>query len=594
LQRLEEIYGLDVRSLALFRVALAVMLLGDLWMRAQDLRAFYTDWGTMPRAALLGEFAHPWLISIHTMAGTWQIQAALFLVAAVFAVMMLFGYRTRCATVMSWILLTSLHNRNPIILQGGDTLLRMILFWAMFMPLGVLRSVDAALDPDSEPIRPQRIFTVATIALIVQIACVYWSAYLYKTGPEWHAEGNAVWYALNLEQMATPIGHYMLHFPKLLHFLTFFTLVMEASVPFFLIFPLWPGPIRTVGVLFVAGLHLGFGSGIYLGHFPFVAAAMITSMLPSWFWERLDRQLRSRRKSDPHLKIFYDGDCGFCRKMVLILRELFLPRNTEIAIAQDDPRSKKLMLERNSWVVENAKGEMFTETRAVAELCAHSFVLWPFTGLLLWKPLQASLDIAYHVIERNRPSASRWTSFLAYRPLRWQTHRITQIVVALLLVQVIWWNVQNLRPQLAMPAWMQNIALAIRTDQYWDMFSPGPLREDGWYVIEAILKNGERVDIYRDGAPVSFDRIPPSEVAAQYPNERWRKYMMNLYFAKYAQFRLYYDRYMCRKWNEGRAMDDPHLLDQFQVFYMVHETQPPGAPEQPHKKAFLANHYCWK
>ncbi|HWK31848.1 MAG TPA: HTTM domain-containing protein, partial [Terriglobales bacterium] len=442
LARLEEIYGLDVRSLALFRVALAIMLLGDLWMRAPDLRAFYTDFGTMPRAALLGEFAHPWLISIHTMAGTWQVEALLFLAAAVFGLMMLFGWRTRLAVVMSWVLLTSLQNRNPIILQGGDTLLRMLLFWAMFMPLGLVRSVDAALDPDSEGHRPQRIFTMATIALLVQIACVYWSAYLYKTGPEWHSEGNAVWYALNLEQMATPFGHWMLHFPKLLHFLTYFTLAVEASAPFFLIFPFFSGPIRTVGVLFLAGLHLGFASCIYLGHFPFVAAVMITAMLPTWFWEHLDKQVRKRRKSDPHLKIYYDGDCGFCRKGVLILRELFLPRSAEILVAQNDPRARALMVQRDSWVVENAKREMFTETRAMAEFFRHSFLLWPFAGLLLWKPLQGFCDVVYHVIERNRPTLSRWTSFLEARPLRWQPHRITQIVVTLVLIQVIWWNVQ--------------------------------------------------------------------------------------------------------------------------------------------------------
>jgi predicted DCC family thiol-disulfide oxidoreductase YuxK len=455
-----------------------------------------------------------------------------------------------------------------------------------------VRSVDAALDPDSEGHRPQRIFSAATVALLVQIACVYWSAYLYKTGPEWHSEGNAVWYALNLEQMATPFGHWMLQFPQLLHFLTFFTLAVEASAPFFLLIPFFAGPVRTVGVLFLAGLHLGFASCIYLGHFPFVAAVMLTALLPTWFWNHgIPTWLR---RIDGPLKIYYDGDCGFCRKGVLILRELFLPRSAEILIAQNDPRARELMAKHNSWVVGNAKGEMFTETRAMAELFRHSFLLRVFTPLLLWKPLERLCDRLYHVVERNRPTLSRWTSFLAFRPLRWQPHAITQIVVALLMVQVVWWNVQNQRPKWAMPEALQNIALAIRTDQYWDMFSPGPLRDDGWYVIEGLLKNGERVDIYRNGAPVSFDRIPAREVAAQYPNERWRKYMMNLYFDKYSQFRLYYDRYMCRKWNQGRSMDDPRLLDQFQVYYMAHQTQPPGAPEQPHRKEFLANHYCWR
>jgi hypothetical protein len=145
-----------------------------------------------------------------------------------------------------------------------------------------------------------------------------------------------------------------------------------------------------------------------------------------------------------------------------------------------------------------------------------------------------------------------------------------------------------------MPPWLDSVALAFRIDQYWDMFSPGPLREDGWYVIEATLKNGEKVDLWRNGAPVSFDRITPQQVAAQYPNERWRKYMMNLYADRYAQFRLYFDRYMCRKWNEGREMSDPRLLDIFNVYYMVHTTQPPGKPEEPHRRVLIAQHYCWK
>ena len=56
------------------------------------------------------------------------------------------GYRARLATIACWFLVMSIHNRNPMILSAGDILLRLLLFWAMFLPLGARYSVDAALD----------------------------------------------------------------------------------------------------------------------------------------------------------------------------------------------------------------------------------------------------------------------------------------------------------------------------------------------------------------------------------------------------------------------------------------------------------------
>ena len=41
-----QIFGLDVRSLALFRVMLGLVMIGDLMNRAIDLHAHYTDSGT--------------------------------------------------------------------------------------------------------------------------------------------------------------------------------------------------------------------------------------------------------------------------------------------------------------------------------------------------------------------------------------------------------------------------------------------------------------------------------------------------------------------------------------------------------------------
>src|SRR5215471_7874435 len=85
LRYLQAAYSLDLRSLALFRVALGAVLLGDLIWRALDLTVFYTDFGVLPRAALLDKFSPGPRFSIHLISGQFVFQAILFLLAAAFA-----------------------------------------------------------------------------------------------------------------------------------------------------------------------------------------------------------------------------------------------------------------------------------------------------------------------------------------------------------------------------------------------------------------------------------------------------------------------------------------------------------------------------
>ena len=68
--------------------------------------------------------------------GSAAFETIPFLVAGLFAGLLLVGYRTGLATCVSWFMLLSVQARNPIILQGGDVLLRLLLFWGIFLPLG--------------------------------------------------------------------------------------------------------------------------------------------------------------------------------------------------------------------------------------------------------------------------------------------------------------------------------------------------------------------------------------------------------------------------------------------------------------------------
>src|SRR5690606_1189677 len=115
-------------------------------------------------------------------------------------------------------------------------------------------------------------------------------------------------------------------------------------------------------------------------------------------------------------------------------------------------------------------------------------------------------------------------------------------------------------------------------DQRWNMFSPGPLTEDGWYVIEGRFKHGLVLDLLT-GKPVTWDK--PADVAHTYKNQRWRKYLMNLWLADSAKYRLPYGQYLCRKWNaRGRRPDE---LSGFELVYMLEITKPDGSEAIPEK-----------
>src|SRR5262245_42621212 len=127
-----EIFSLDVRSLALFRVVLAVMLLLDWIDRLPDLAILFSDQGIVPRSAITG--LHP--LSIHMLSGSVWFQALLAGIALLLGLALLVGYRTTLVTFLSYFLLISVHARCPPVMQGGDHLLRAMLFWSIFLPLG--------------------------------------------------------------------------------------------------------------------------------------------------------------------------------------------------------------------------------------------------------------------------------------------------------------------------------------------------------------------------------------------------------------------------------------------------------------------------
>jgi len=283
--RLREMFGLDLRSLALLRIGLGAILLWDLGRRALEMRQQYTDFGILPRALLAGYGPQSWY-TLHTwLSGSDAGMAALFLIATGAAAAVLVGWRTRAAVLVSWVLLASIQWRNPTLNNGGDVMLRMLLFWGLFLPLGARFSLDARRRGEA-PGPPSPVVSAASVALLAQLAIVYWFAVANRTGPTWW-DGSALWYALQFDLFAKPLALRVRDFVPILPPLTIAALALEIVGPFALFSPFWTAQLRVFGAVCFALLHLAIWALFYLGHFQAVFLLAWVAVLPAWLWDRV-------------------------------------------------------------------------------------------------------------------------------------------------------------------------------------------------------------------------------------------------------------------------------------------------------------------
>jgi len=285
-----KLFVLDYRSLALYRVLLGCVLLYDLAARAVEVPAFYTDGGVLPRAPLVEQFQSEWSWSLHLLSGAAAVQYVLFALAAAAAIAFIVGYRTRVATLLSLVLLISLHNRNPLVLSSSDQLMRVLLFWTLFLPVGAAYSVDRARAAEGAESRLSNA-SVGTAAFILQICLVYWFTAALKSDRAWWRDGSALYYAFNIDYLTTDLGRVLLTFPGLLRALSYLAIGLETTGPALLFFPRRNGAVRTAVVFVFILFHLCMTPFLTLGTFPFVCVAMWSSLLPAEFWERVGRSV---------------------------------------------------------------------------------------------------------------------------------------------------------------------------------------------------------------------------------------------------------------------------------------------------------------
>ena len=294
--RLLTFFRIDLRSLAVFRMALGLLLIADLLVRFGDLTAFYTDAGVVPRDILVRQSPNaPWL-SLHVWGGSWLWQATLFAVSALLATSLFVGYRTRWSVFLSWLLLVSLQSRNPLVLNGGDVLLRTLLMWSNFLPLGRRWSLDCRHQrADGE----KTFLSPASAAVMLHVCLMYWMTGYFKYDG-WGDTPNVFFQVIDFHSYAKALVYRLVQHPDMVSWLGYGVLALEIIGPAFLFIPFWTRQIRMVVVLAFFLLHLGIELSLTVGMFTYVSWCAWLLFVPDLFWDSITQ--RGPGRSCPEAK----------------------------------------------------------------------------------------------------------------------------------------------------------------------------------------------------------------------------------------------------------------------------------------------------
>lgn len=269
---------IDTRSLAAFRIVAALLIIVDVLLRSRNFHFYYTDDGIVTQEVAMRYLPED-AVSVFFLTNDTTLIAGLFALHALFAVVLLVGYKTRLATALSFLFVISLDHHNPFVLSYADTLFRMLLFWALFLPLGERWSIDAHQRNRSPR---TAVASLPAAAIMLQMVYMYAVNAMHKfPSPLWQS-GEAAIVVMGIDEMTFLLGDVMRTFPTLLQIggRTWFYALLAAPLLILLY-----GRARYPHLLVLVVGHLSFALTVRIGAFAYVAVTGLLVFLQPRFWE---------------------------------------------------------------------------------------------------------------------------------------------------------------------------------------------------------------------------------------------------------------------------------------------------------------------
>jgi hypothetical protein len=251
----------DGRLCAALRIGLATLTLIHFAVLYPDLTTFFTDEGVLPLAAAR-EVVSPysWSLLFHLPQTRLAVEAC-FWAAVVGGAALLLGIVPRVAAVWTFVWLVSFQNRNWLINDGEDGILRMLIFLLIFVPTGRCWALQHPLrhllfrhlwPRTVRPGPPQAAAVAGPVGWLpsdvsqtyfvpgwgrrliqLEMAGMFFSAGLCKLGGHSWLDGTALYYVARLDDFfgKLPVPDFTVDHPLAVACLTWGVLIIELAVP---------------------------------------------------------------------------------------------------------------------------------------------------------------------------------------------------------------------------------------------------------------------------------------------------------------------------------------------------------------------------
>ena len=210
---------------------------------------------------------------------------AIVMVGIVAAFLLMIGWKSRLTACITWLVWVSLWNRNPLLLDGDDAVLKVMCFYLMLSSCGNSWSIDACLLK-----KPQKIAVWPLRLMQFQIALIYFvSGWVKFQSPEW-LDGTIMQYVLIHPQYSRWDDWVFIDNPLitvLLAGLAGFIRWWELLFPFLLINTYTRRVSLLIGVLF----HLGLLLTMNLRWFPVIMLSLYPALLSNSSFLLLESKL---------------------------------------------------------------------------------------------------------------------------------------------------------------------------------------------------------------------------------------------------------------------------------------------------------------
>ena len=215
--------------IAVFRILYGSLVIANLILLRPDWLAWFGThgWVSLPTMHQVEPGTRINLFAMIPASDAWI--GALFWIFLLSAAMLTAGFLTRMNSVIVFVCLASIQQRNLFITHGGDTFLRVAGFFLMFAPAGAALSIDRMIrvrrGKESSQVQLQSPWAQRMIQ--IELSLLYLTAFFSKAqGAAW-VNGMALYYVYHLDEIRRfPVPDWLLN-PAMLKLETWSALIIE-------------------------------------------------------------------------------------------------------------------------------------------------------------------------------------------------------------------------------------------------------------------------------------------------------------------------------------------------------------------------------